>query len=81
LSFEEDEDDLDVFQGVGIIVNNRHLAALKHYRGHPEGQTTIYLPDTISDVNVITEVLRILLKALRLSEKALSWERRMNPEL
>ncbi len=81
LKFETLEDELDEFKGAGFIVDNQFIAAFKHYNGHPAGQTTIYLPDSMSEVQQISKIIREILKEIQLTTRSLKWERQMNPEL
>jgi hypothetical protein len=53
LKLEEGSDDLDEFVGAYLQVGALPVA-IKHYRGHPKGTSTIYLPSEVSDVSEIT---------------------------
>jgi hypothetical protein len=52
----------------------KHPFALMHYRGEPQEQTTLFLPNATSDARA-TALVRDILRELRLSESDLLWER------
>ncbi len=81
LKFEEAADDLDEFLGAAFVINEKYVGALKHYRGRPRDETTIYLPSTITGLAEITAIIRVILEELNINVGALKWERQMNPEL
>jgi hypothetical protein len=74
-------DDFDFFEGAFFKLNHEIEIAVRHYRGHPKDTTTIYIDRRKADVETITRLIRMILKEFHVSEKALQWERRNNPDL
>jgi hypothetical protein len=75
------QDDLDVFEGAAMLVDDRLPFALKHYPGYPDDTTTIYLSHELTDIQEITRVIGMIVRELGLPKKAVSWQRSDNPEL
>jgi hypothetical protein len=75
-------DDLDEYIGIGCWLSDFGLPfAVKHYAGHPEHTSTIYLPYEIQDVGKITDIIHSIAKDFDLSEKQIIWQRKLDPEL
>jgi hypothetical protein len=74
-------DDLDYFEGASFRLDNEVEIAVRHYRGHPENTSTIYIDRRESDVEHITRLIRKILGELHVPLGALRWERKDNPEL
>lgn len=74
-------DDFDFFEGAFFKLNHEIEIALRHYRGHPKDTTTIYIDRRKGDVETITRLIRLILDEFHVSEKALQWERRNDPNL
>ncbi len=79
--FSEESDDLDFYEGASFRLDNNIEIAVRHYRGHPNDTTTIYIDCRERDVERITRLVRKIMIELRIPEEALRWERRQNPEL
>ena len=75
-----DSDDLDQFVGVGYLLDSLPFTIM-HYRGHPDGIATIYLPQEISDVEKISEIIRQITKAFKLPNDSVQWQRKDRPDL
>jgi hypothetical protein len=75
------EDDLDVFEGVALSLNDKLPFALKYYPGYPKNTTTIYLSAEVSDVQEISEIVRVIVRELELSDEAIEWQRSDDPDL
>jgi hypothetical protein len=75
------KDDLDVFEGAAMVVDDRLPFALKHYPGYPDNTTTIYLTHELTDIQEITRIIRMIVRELGLPKEAVSWQRSDNPEL
>jgi hypothetical protein len=80
IEFEKKSDDLDVYEGAAVLVDGQAVA-IKHYPGYPAGTVTIYLPSKIVDVKEITQIIRQVLRQLKLKTDTIEWERQMDPEL
>lgn len=76
----KDSDDLDDFVGVAYLLDSLPFTVM-HYRGHPAGTATIYLPQGIGDSNRITDIIRQITSAFKLPDKCVTWQRKDNPEL
>jgi hypothetical protein len=74
-------DDFDYFEGASFKLDNKIEIAVRHYRGHPQDTTTIYIDRSEADVEQITQLIRKILSEFRVPLTALRWERRDNPEL
>jgi hypothetical protein len=76
----KDYDDLDHFVGVGYLLDSLPFTVM-HYQGHPDGTATIYLPQEISDVEKITEIIRQITMAFKVPNEYVQWQRKDDPEL
>lgn len=74
-------DDLDEYDGADFILDHKYPIAVRHYRGHPQGTTTIYIDRRQNDIEQITILVQRVLRELDISPQSLQWERRQNPEL
>lgn len=75
------EDDLDEYVGFGVDIDQRLKFALMRYMGYPEDTITIYLPNNVRDVNVISETIQYIITMLDIPEPSIQWQRSDNPEL
>ncbi|NVO12510.1 MAG: hypothetical protein HXX10_00575 [Rhodoplanes sp.] len=73
-------DDLDGYAGAGFVLGDMPFAVMR-YEGHPPATSTIYLPRRFHDVDEISEAVNLITSKLGISEAALVWQRRDNPEL
>jgi hypothetical protein len=75
-------DDLDYFEGASFKLDNKIELAVRHYRGHPENTSTLYIlivaKATYSKLPSSSE--RFLM-SLMSHFAAIQWERRDNPNL
>ena len=71
----EGEDDLDYYEGASFILDDRWPFAIRHYRGHPEGTTTIYLDANVREVGRIQQLIARIVRELDLPPKVVSWQR------
>jgi len=77
-----DFDELDFFEGAAFALEDGLPFALIHHRGNPVDETTLYLTrDFGHDVGEITISIRRILRALKLTDDLLVWERQHDPEL
>jgi hypothetical protein len=74
-------DDFDSYEGASFVLDGVLPFAIRRYRGFPEDTSTIYLDKSITDVERITTIVSRIIREFRLSEDALGWQRRDNPEL
>jgi hypothetical protein len=74
-------DDLDYFEGASFKLDHKIEIAVRHYRGHPKGTTTIYIDRRAADIELISQLIRKILSEFHVPIGALQWERRNNPEL
>lgn len=81
VDFERGYDDLDSYEGIGLMLNNELPFALMHYKGHPEDTFTIYLADQIRDVDQITHIIGDIVTELGVSEDQIIWQRKDGIEL
>jgi hypothetical protein len=75
-----DADDFDEYEGIAFSIN-RIPIAIMHYKGHPPGTSTIYLPRSISELESIGSILHVLFSHFNLPTSAIVWQRKDNPEL
>jgi hypothetical protein len=74
-------DDFDYFEGASFKLDRKIEIAVRHYRGHPQGTTTIYIDRRAADIDLISSLIRRILDEFHVPREALRWERRNNPEL
>lgn len=74
-------DELDLFTGATFKLDHTIEIAVRHYQGHPEGTTTIYIDSREDNVERITKLVHQILRELQVPADALRWERRDNPDL
>lgn len=77
----EGADDLDLYQGIALQLNGETQFALKHYKGHPAGTTTVYLSSQISEIETITRLVARIADELHLSNQDVLWQRKDDPDL
>jgi hypothetical protein len=80
-AISEGYDDLDFFEGAAFRFDHQIEIAVRHYRGHPKGTTTIYIDSREADVARVTELVHRILLELHVPPTALRWQRRDNPDL
>ncbi len=78
---EHGTDDFDEFEGVGLMFEPGLPVSLKHYRGHPDGTFTIYLPYDVRDEARISGIVATVMRALDISADDLLWQRSDDPHL
>jgi hypothetical protein len=77
-----DHDDFDEYVGLGFWLTDFGLPfAVKHYAGHPEHTSTVYLPHEIQDVGRIADIIHVIAKDFDISDKQIVWQRKLDPEL
>jgi hypothetical protein len=74
-------DDLDFFEGAFFKLDHEIEIAVRHYRGHPENTTTIYIDRREDDVERITKLVLQIMREFQVPPTALQWQRRDDPEL
>jgi hypothetical protein len=74
-------DEFDEFEGGAFILDDRLPFTILHYKGHPVGTTTVYLPPSISDVGEISEIVHNIMRYCHLERNDLLWQRSDNPDL
>jgi hypothetical protein len=75
------DDDFDAYVGAGFWLDGLEFAIM-HYRGHPIGTSTIYLPYEIRDVEKITDIVSKIVSELKLLPgKYVIWQRKDDPHL
>src|ERR1700723_998768 len=65
-------DDLDHYEGTGLILNEETPFAIKHYRGEPSDTATIFLSHLFSNVDEITAIVARVVNAFGLSPDAIA---------
>jgi len=76
VKFSRGEDDLYYFEGALLRLDDKVDFILKRYdRNEEEGQTTIYLPYEISNIQDIAEIIGSIARELGISRTELLWER------
>jgi hypothetical protein len=75
LRLDEGIDDLDFYVGLNLILDNNVHFAVRHYRGHPSGTSTIYLPSSYNDANAITELVTRIVRAFQMRKEEIIWQR------
>jgi len=75
LHFFEGWDDLDVYRGTEVLHVDGHPYVLRHYGGDPLNQVGVYLPFEVNHLDKITELVRAVLKQLRVSQNTVTWQR------
>jgi hypothetical protein len=78
---ETGHDEFDEYEGVAFALDDGLPFTLKHYKGHPVGTVTVYLPHQIHEVSEITDIIASIMRDLGLGPDALLWQRADNPEL
>lgn len=69
------EDDLDFFEGVGLVLDDIVPFALMHYRGYPPNTTTVYLPFGIQGASEIAAIVSKIAKETDINPVHISWQR------
>jgi hypothetical protein len=75
IMFVNSYDDLDDFQGALLTFNGDWAFALKHYRGHPDDSTTVYLSRDYQNAETISSMVSEIARELDLPRDAISWQR------
>jgi hypothetical protein len=78
-TFKDIVDGLGDFRGVLLSLDELTFA-LKRYRGHKEGTTTLYLSRDFTDVESITQAIGIIVKGLGLNVNDIVWQRKDTPD-
>jgi hypothetical protein len=73
-------DDLDSYTALAWSIGKLPFTVM-HYRGHPKGTSTIYLPRKLSNVAMITNVISKIIDRLGIEHKDLVWQRKDDPDL
>ena len=73
-------DDFDTYKWVGLMYANIPFTIM-HYQGHPEDTATIYMPQEIKDLRLITLFVENVIRYLKLDESDLFWQRKDDPGL
>jgi hypothetical protein len=82
VTIEKGWDNLDTFEGVTFeSAYEGVLVAIRHYAGHPDGTTTVYLPSEINDVGFITKIVAYIVEKLHFVADDVYWQRKDNPDL
>jgi hypothetical protein len=80
VDFLRGHDDLDDYEGAAFALNGHLPFTVMHYRGHPPGTVTLYLPYDIREVEKITKLVGVILSELGLSNDVLGWQRADDPD-
>lgn len=81
IPFTREHDDLDEYEVAALRIGDRLVFALKHYAGYPPNTTTIYLPDSITQIGEITQIIGVIADELRISRDWIVWQRVDDPYL
>lgn len=77
----EGHDDLDYYQGAAFLLDEFIPAAVMHYRGHPTGTTTLYLPFEVADPKLISAIVNMVVRAFDIPAGAVFWQRQPDGEV
>ncbi|MBV1797149.1 hypothetical protein [Siccirubricoccus sp. G192] len=76
----EGDDDLDYYQGVGLLLEGTIPVAIICYRGHPPNTSTVYLPFEMRDPKLISAIIGMITNAFDIPAEAVSWQRSSSGE-
>lgn len=79
----EGRDDLDYFQAFYFCIDKNSIStskgkipiAFKSYRGFPKNTSSLYISQTIRDVNIISAIISQVISDLKIDINALKWQR------
>jgi hypothetical protein len=77
---ESGHDDFDEYQGGAAWLDDTPFAIM-HYKGHPDGEATIYLPYGVSNLEGITKIIKRIADELELPPGSFKWQRKDDPLL
>lgn len=75
LTIRDAEDGLDKFKAASFAIGNDIRFDLRVYRGHPKLTVTLYLPEEVSDVRRITEIIDVVIREMLIPMTAIAWRR------
>jgi hypothetical protein len=74
INFHEDADELDRFEGSGLMETRETAFVLRSYPGYPAGTVTVYLPFELTPAEVLRSIEDVL-RQLEVPPSAVIWRR------
>ena len=74
IKFHEQADELDRFEGSGLMNAKGTAFVLRYYPGYPEGTVTVYLPFELTPWEIIPAIDAVL-NQLEVPSSAIRWRR------
>lgn len=71
----DEEDELDRFQSASFSIGNQIQFDLRHYHGHPDFTSSLYLHEAIEDLEEIESTIEIVIASMIIPRSALVWRR------
>jgi len=71
----EEHDDLDYYSGASFVHGNDLIFDLRHYRGHPQYTSTMYLSAKLESIVDIRSITDLIIKGLEIPKMAVAWRR------
>lgn len=72
--FERACDDLDFYQGLSLLLDDKVSFALRHYDGHTPGTVTVYLDGRVRDGFHISAIVQRILREIG-ADDAVLWQK------
>jgi hypothetical protein len=74
IKFHKETDELDRFEGSGLMNAKGTAFVLRYYPGYPEGTVTVYLPFELTPPEVLRSIEAVL-NQLEVPASAIRWRR------
>lgn len=74
-------DDLDRYEGVYFLLNEKLPFAVLHHEGYPPGTVELCLDGRIVDVDAVSTLISTILHRLGVPDDRIRWQRRDDPDL
>lgn len=72
---DNEEDDLDLYMVASFTIGNTISFDIRHYDGHPQATSTVYLPSETVAPDEIENALEQVIEGLRLPQTGVAWRR------
>ncbi len=72
---DNEEDELDLYMVASFMIGNAISFDLRHYDGHPQATSTVYLPSATVIPDEIEEALDQVIEGLRVPRTGIAWRR------
>ena len=70
-----EEDDLDIYMVASFTIGNAISFDIRHYEGHPQATSTVYLPSETVAPDEIEEALERVIECLHVPQTGVAWRR------